>query len=92
MEYRDRAEVLELVGKIFDRLENENDQASGQVLDAVLIVEVDTGEREPVPNDDTHERVEMPTVILKESTTERTTVERGMLDFARENMWSDYDD
>jgi hypothetical protein len=79
---------MELVARIFDRLEDESDDIHGAtVTDAMVIVEVDTGERfDQGPN----RPPGMYTVMAKESTTERTTVERGMLDLAA-SMW-DQDD
>ena len=64
----------------------------GELVDALLLVEIDTGERVAVPLDDTHHRSMMPTVVLKEATTDRSTVEAGLLKFAGELLWNPVDE
>ena len=78
---RTRQEVSELVMKIFDRLEKEFPNAP--VEDAVLLVELSDKE-DLVELEDG--RMVPATVVLAECTTERVTVQDGILDFARKNI------
>lgn len=77
---RDRAEVGELVATIFDRLDAEFG-GRAKVLDAVLLVEV-TDEEDTVVLDDSTEREVPATIIMLESTTDRTTIHEGIIHFA----------
>lgn len=63
---RTREEVVELVMKLWDRLESGEFEGM-PVLDAVLLVELDD------PDD---------TIVIAEATTERATVQLGILKFA----------
>lgn len=86
-QYRSREEVAELVMRIFDRLESTFEGA--HVIDAMLLVEIDTGERVTNSEDPNYE--EIPTVVLRESTSHRGTVDRGIMQFAQEFMYEQID-
>ena len=68
-----REEVAELVMKIFDRLE-QDEYKDCIVEDAIILVELtDRGEDDE-------------TVMVMEGTTERSTVQFGMFEFAARSM------
>ena len=78
---REPTEIAELIAKVFDRLEGQF--ADAKVLDAVLLVEIDTGEK--ITDEDTG-REFTPTVVLLESTADRMTIQAGIIDFCRETL------
>lgn len=81
---RTRAEVGELAAKAFDRLER--DFPGCQIEDALLAVELsdpddtrpDDGDGHPAP----------ATVIVLESTTDRSVVHAGIVAFVQANMFN----
>lgn len=74
----DKEQVAELVMKVFDRLEKEFPHC--EVMDAVLAVEL--SDPEDMETLDDHTEREVPaTIALLESTTDRTTVQEGILRF-----------
>lgn len=75
-----REQIGELVAKIFDRLEHENFKDM-EIMDAVLVVELSDTEDSARVDADT-DREAPATVVLLESTTDRTTVQEGILRFA----------
>lgn len=89
---RDRAEIGELAAKIFDRLDSEFEGAS--VVDAMLLVEIDTGEKVTLNEGNPHEREVAPTVVMLESTEDRLTIQVGIIDYCRDVilMAGSYDD
>lgn len=73
-----RAEVGELIGKIFDRLEQEFPGAT--VNDALILVELSDPEDIVVADGDGHD---VPaTIVLLECTTDRAVVQEGLISFA----------
>jgi hypothetical protein len=79
MPERSRAEIGELIAKIYDRLDS---QFNGKVeiADAVLLVEL-TDNDDLVTYDDGRE---VPaTIVLLESTSDRVIVQGGIIEFAR---------
>ncbi len=84
---RTQAELGELIAKIFDRLNGQFDEAS--IEDAVLLVEV-SDPNETYEGEDGVTRLE--TIVLAESTSDRTTVQEGILAFAKRNLYGVPDD
>ncbi len=77
---RTRAEVGELVARLFDRLDNEH-EGKAHVVDALLLVEIEV------------EGTEGSFAVLRESTSGRGTVDRGIMQFTDQFLFEeDYDD
>jgi len=81
---RDRAEIGELIAKIYDRLDDQF-EGKAKIEDAVLIVEVSDDE-DTVTLDDGTGREVPATIVLLECTSDRLIVQAGILEFAREVM------
>lgn len=82
---RELSEVGELVAKIYDRVEL---QFPGcEVIDALIIVEVDTKERVLVEDGTEEGREYTPTVVMLEATADRLVVQAGMIDFAHKTLY-----
>ena len=76
---RSKEEVGELVMMIYDRLEKQFSNC--EVMDAVLLVELsDPDDMEEL--DDGSGREAPATIVLMESTTDRSTIHAGILDLA----------
>lgn len=82
MTMRDRTEIAELVGKIFDRLEEQFD-GKLEINDALLLVETTDPTEEIVIEDG---RTVHPTLVLLECTSDRVIVQAGILTFAVETV------
>lgn len=79
-----REQVAELVMKVFDRLEEE--EFKGCVVeDAVILVELSDQEDKI----DLGGRLVPATVILLECTSDRATVQAGIMDFAQKAMFQE---
>lgn len=88
---RSRAEVGELAAKIFDRLEHISESA--EIQDALLLVEVIDPDETITVDDNTPSGREIPmTVVLVEGTTDRVVVQAGIIDFAKELLYTRAED
>lgn len=84
---RTQAELGELVAKIFDRLSTQFHDAT--IEDAVLLVEISDPEHSYV---DERGETKMETIIFVESTSDRVTVQEGIMAFAKRNIYGGVED
>jgi hypothetical protein len=84
---RTRAEIGELIGKIFDRLDHLS--ANAEIVDALLLVEIRDNDDTIKIDDNTPEGRDIPaTMVMVEGTTDRVVVQAGIIDFAKELLYT----
>jgi hypothetical protein len=81
-----KEDVAELTMKVFDRLEKQFPNAP--VQDAILLVELSDLEDMQELDDDTG-REAPATIVLMESTTDRSVIHEGILRFGLKLSWND---
>jgi hypothetical protein len=86
-----KADIGELVAKIFDRLSES--YPNGIIEDAMVIVEVSNPDDTIVLDEGKSYEKEVPsTNVMLESSTERVTVQVGMMQLAHETLAMDVSD
>jgi hypothetical protein len=82
-------QIGELVAKIFDRLDSQHQGA--EIMDAIVLVEL-SDPTDTVVLDDGFGREAPATEIMLEATTDRVTVQEGILRFALRGGFDEGDD